>query len=99
MAKAIESERVILRGGPAVSVDALGLLLALEARGCVVRRNNDGSVRLGPRHLIGAGDLDGIRRHRAERVALLDYCETASRKPGSVSPVVQCEPSEKTRIG
>jgi hypothetical protein len=63
-----------LRGGLAVSVDALRLLWMLEDRGCVLRRNPDGSLFVGPRRLVDGADLEVIRRHKSELLTLLDCC-------------------------
>jgi hypothetical protein len=72
------SEHVTLKGGAVASLDALRLLWALEDRGCVLRRNADGSLFVGPRALVDGDELDRIRRHKAELLALLDSCQCES---------------------
>jgi hypothetical protein len=76
MAMATASDTVVLKGGLCVSVDALRLLWAFENRGCVVRREEDGSLFIGPRDQITAADAARIREHRDELLALVNYCET-----------------------
>ena len=65
---------VTLRGGLIVRIRALELLLALEARGCVVRQERDGTLFVGPRERVTA-DAAQIRTHRDDLLALVDYCE------------------------
>ena len=58
-----------------VRIAALELLLALEARGCVVRQEGDGRLFVGPRALVTAAEAAEIRAHRDDLLALVDYCE------------------------
>ncbi len=69
------TETVMLKGGVLVSLDALRLLWDFEDRGCIVRRDEDGSLVVGPRRLITDADRDRIRAHRDELLHLVRYCE------------------------
>jgi hypothetical protein len=73
---AISSETVVLKGGFIVSMDALRLAWALEHRGCVLKCADDGSLFVGPRNQITPADVERIREHRDELLALVNYCET-----------------------
>jgi hypothetical protein len=66
MPMATASETVVLKGGLCVSIDALRLLWAFENRGCIVRREEDGTLFVGPRHEITPADVERIREHRDE---------------------------------
>jgi hypothetical protein len=44
----IASDSITLGGGPTVSYEALQLLWAFENRGCIIRRDDDGSLLIGP---------------------------------------------------
>jgi hypothetical protein len=76
MATAIASETVVLKGGLCVSVEALRLLWAFENRGCIVRCEDDGPLFVGPRNQLTEVDVERIREHRDELVALVNCCET-----------------------
>jgi hypothetical protein len=75
MATATASDFVALKGGLVVSIEALRLLWAFEHRGCTLKRAEDGSLFVGPRHQITRADLERIREHRDELLALVNYCE------------------------
>ena len=66
---------ITLHGGLAVRIAALELLLALEERGCAVRKEGDGTLFVRPRELVTAADAALIRAHRDDLLALIDYCE------------------------
>ena len=69
------SSLITLNGGLTVSLDALQLLLDFESRGCTVKVE-EGSLLVGPKWLITNAERDRIRLHKAELLALVDYCET-----------------------
>jgi hypothetical protein len=71
----VAPELVTLRGGLAVSLSALRLLLSLEERGFLIRVDDDALI-IRPRASITPADDAGIRHHREELLALVRYCET-----------------------
>jgi hypothetical protein len=63
---------VVLRGGLALPVEPVVLLLGLEARGFSVRRDGDALV-VQPYHQLTRDDCAAIRRWKAHLLALVDY--------------------------
>ena len=60
-----------LRGGQAVCLDALLLAWELERRGCILRQAEDGSLFVGPKNLVTPADVEVIRAHKAELLAVI----------------------------
>jgi hypothetical protein len=71
----IAAESVVLCGGVSVPVCALNLLLDLERRGCNVRLDDDGTVLVGPGHLLTDDDKAAITACRFSLRAIAWYCE------------------------
>jgi hypothetical protein len=70
----IASEPVTLKGGHVVSLSALQLLWALEARGLQIEREAD-KLAVGPRDQLTTDDREQIKAHRDELLQLVDYTE------------------------
>ena len=71
------TERVVLRGGLTVSVDALRLLWDLEERGFYMRL--DGAIPcIRPSAKLTPSDREALHAHRDEVRALLAYCDNLS---------------------
>jgi hypothetical protein len=68
-------ELVTLKGGFAVTLDALRLLWHLEDAGLHVRLDDAGGLVVGPRSRITLADDALIREHKAELIALVRYVE------------------------
>jgi hypothetical protein len=71
---------VLLRGGSAVPLEALSLLLDLESRGFSIRRDGaDMLIRPGQR--LTNADRAALRRWKAHVLQLIDYCAEAHDSP------------------
>ena len=77
MSEALTAESFIpLRGGLVVRVEAVRLLLDLEARGVRVERDDDDVLLHAPAHRITDEDRALLRRFKPHVLALIDYCST-----------------------
>lgn len=66
------SEYVTLRGGPAVPLPPVLLLLDLEARGFTLVRDGDALI-VQPAKQLAPADRDAIRQWKAHLLALIEY--------------------------
>jgi hypothetical protein len=69
-----DDELVCLKDGPAVPRAAVNLILALEDRGVVVRRDG-AALKVGPRSLITDADRAAIKVHRDALLRLTEWLE------------------------
>jgi hypothetical protein len=67
------SNLVQLRGGSAVPLAAVQLLLNLEVRGFCIR-TDDGALCISPGKWLTDSDRAEIQCHRADLLALVTYC-------------------------
>jgi hypothetical protein len=74
------NDRVLLRGGLAVSASALQTLWNLEDRGIKVELSPNGGLLIGPRDSLTAQDRDRIRNDRDDIARLVAYCERLDKK-------------------
>jgi hypothetical protein len=72
---------VPLRGGPAVPVAVVDLLLALADRGVELRPEPDGAARLSPAHLVTADEWTLIRGHVTVVRAVAHYFDAVCAWP------------------
>ena len=62
-----------LRNGPAVSIEAIGMAVGLEARGCVLSVSADGRLQCSNGSQLTAQDRAAIVRNKAALIALVGY--------------------------
>jgi hypothetical protein len=70
------SQTVTLKGGIVVSVDALKLLWSLEDRGCDVRVDGGGALRLLGK--VTERDREAVRAHQQDVLNIVRYCAASA---------------------
>jgi hypothetical protein len=65
---------VMLRNGPTVRLEAVRLVLDLEARGVRLQRDGDDVVISAPASQVTNDDRTRLRQFKPHVLALIDYC-------------------------
>lgn len=69
------TEHVTLKGGLTVPLAALKVAWELEDRGFILKADADGSLSVGPAHLLTDRDRADIRRWKRHLAALVEYSD------------------------